>query len=70
MDEAAKPSEFDGMFSIPGLDQMLLFSSDYPHYDTDSPDLVLGRIPEHMKDAVSWRNAVDAFGLRSSEEPL
>jgi predicted TIM-barrel fold metal-dependent hydrolase len=62
LDEAARAPEFEAMFGIPNLDRMLVFSSDYPHYDTDSPDLILGKIPEHMKDGVCWRNAVDAFG--------
>lgn len=62
LDEASGSREFEAMFGIPDLDKMLLFSSDYPHYDTDAPDFILGRIPERMKDAVCWRNALDAFG--------
>ncbi len=62
LDEASGVREFEAMFGIPDLDRMLLFSSDYPHYDTDAPDVVLGKIPEQMKDAVYWRNAVESFG--------
>ncbi len=64
LDEAARASEFQAMFGIPDLDKMLLFSSDYPHYDTDNPDVILAKIPDSMKEAVYWRNAHDAFGPR------
>lgn len=64
LDEAARIEEFEAMFGIPELDKMLLFSSDYPHYDTDNPDVILARIPDALKEAVCWRNARDAFGPR------
>lgn len=64
LDEAARSQEFAAMFGIPNLDRMLIFSSDYPHYDTDSPEVILSRIPDAMKEAVCWRNAFDAFGPR------
>lgn len=64
LDEAAKLSEFEAMFGIPDLDRMLLFSSDYPHYDTDSPEVILNKIPARMKESVCYGNAVDAFGPR------
>ncbi len=62
LDEASSSREFEAMLGIPDLDKMLLFSSDYPHYDTDTPNIIVGKIPERMKDAVCWGNALDAFG--------
>ena len=62
LDEAARPAELAAMFGIPNLDRMLLFSSDYPHYDTDEPSVVLAKIPPEMKARVCYQNAVDAFG--------
>lgn len=64
LDEASTPAEMRAMFGIDGLDDMLLFSSDYPHYDTDNPDVVFAKIPQEMKEKVYYRNAVDAFGSR------
>ncbi|MBS7705481.1 amidohydrolase family protein [Chelatococcus asaccharovorans] len=64
LDEASGSKEFEAMFGIPELNKMLVFSSDYPHYDTDAPDVILGKIPEPMKDAVYWQNALDAFGSK------
>jgi predicted TIM-barrel fold metal-dependent hydrolase len=62
LDEATKSSELASMFGIPNLDKMLLFSSDYPHYDTDNPKVVLNKIPPKMKARVCYQNAVDTFG--------
>jgi predicted TIM-barrel fold metal-dependent hydrolase len=68
LDEAAAGREFDAMFAIPNLDKMLLFSSDYPHYDTDSPSIALNKIPARMRDGVYFQNAVDAFGPKVFRE--
>ena len=43
----------------------LLFSSDYPHWDTDDPTVALRTmLPARVRDQVAWRNAVDCFGGR------
>jgi len=51
------------LFAATGLKDILLFSSDYPHYDTDSPRFVLsGQIPAEFKAAVCYENALRVFG--------
>jgi predicted TIM-barrel fold metal-dependent hydrolase len=51
------------LFAAPGLRELLLFSSDYPHYDTDSPRYVLsGQFPEDFRAAVCYENALRVFG--------
>ena len=62
LDEATTTAELAAMFRIPGLDQMLLFSSDYPHYDTDNPQAIMNKIPRPMREQVAWRNALRTFG--------
>lgn len=62
LDETTKTSELAAMFGIKNLDQMLLFSSDYPHYDTDDPQVIINKIPATMKARVCYQNAVDTFG--------
>ena len=58
LDETTKMPELAAMFGIQNLDKMLLFSSDYPHYDTDSPSVILGKIPDALKARVCYQNAV------------
>ena len=62
LDETTNRSELASMFGIPNLDKMLLFASDYPHYDTDAPSVVLSKIPPEMKQKICYQNAVNAFG--------
>lgn len=62
LDEPDTRDELESLFAIPGIEKMLLFSSDYPHYDTDDPDFVIRRIPAPMRAAVCYENAVQAFG--------
>ncbi|PBC35685.1 hypothetical protein CJ179_47450 [Rhodococcus sp. ACS1] len=69
LDEPDTRDELQSLFRIPNIEKMLLFSSDYPHYDTDDPDFVIKRIPEAMRTRVCFENAVDVFGdkvLRST----
>jgi uncharacterized protein len=52
------------------LDEMdaghtLLFSSDYPHWDTDDPQLTLAtKLPAHLRDRIQWQTALELFGDR------
>lgn len=62
LDETTTTAEMSAMFGIPRLDEMLLFSSDYPHYDTDNPQVIMNKIPRAMRERVAFRNALDTFG--------
>lgn len=43
---------------------VLLFSSDYPHYDFDNPLQILSSLPREWRDRVAGANALDFFGER------
>jgi uncharacterized protein len=63
LDEVETRQERAALFGPEGLDKMLLFSSDYPHYDTDDPGFVIrSRIPAAIREAVCYGNAVRVFG--------
>jgi predicted TIM-barrel fold metal-dependent hydrolase len=62
LDELEKASEWSALWAMPGLDKFLLFSSDYPHYDTDDPTFIIRRIPKELRAAVCYGNAVETFG--------
>ena len=64
LDETTKSAELAAMFGIPHLDSMLMFSSDYPHYDTDEVRIVLNKIPQAMRENVCYGNAVRVFGKK------
>jgi predicted TIM-barrel fold metal-dependent hydrolase len=44
-------------------DELLLFSSDYPHWTYDDPTWVLKHIPESMRDAIMRGNGLELYKL-------
>jgi hypothetical protein len=50
-----------------GFDDVLMFSSDYPHWDTDSVLQNRARLPRDWREKVLWRNAAALYGLRVEE---
>jgi predicted TIM-barrel fold metal-dependent hydrolase len=45
-------------------DKILLFSSDYPHWDGDDPRWVLQPLPEPLRERIGVQNAVELYGDR------
>jgi uncharacterized protein len=71
LDEVETQREWDALFGAPGISDILLFSSDYPHYDTDDPDFVLrNKIPEELRAKVCFENAVGVFGDQIFRVPV
>lgn len=46
-----------------GLEGNLLFATDYPHWDADTPRQTLARIPKHLRERVLFRNADKLYSL-------
>jgi predicted TIM-barrel fold metal-dependent hydrolase len=65
LDEPADRRDLWKILELMDADRTLLFSSDYPHWDTDDPDLILRtRLPHHLRDRIAWRSAAETFGAR------
>lgn len=63
--EAARPRDAWPLLEAMHAERTLMFSSDYPHWDTDNPRVVLNaRVPHAMRDRVAAGNAIDCFGER------
>jgi uncharacterized protein len=44
-------------------EEIVMFSSDYPHWDNDDPNLIMrSRLPERWRRPIANRTAVDCFG--------
>ena len=52
------------MLEAAGAPELLLYSSDYPHWDFDEPSHVLKRLPAEWRDKVMFENAAALYGTR------
>jgi predicted TIM-barrel fold metal-dependent hydrolase len=58
MEYSADPDQLYRMFEMIGSDEILLFSSDYPHWDFDSPTHSIPRsFPKEVKNKILYENA-------------
>jgi len=48
-------------------EKMLMFSSDYPHWDGDMPDFAMRRLEPTMREAVMYGNALELFKLKEQQ---
>lgn len=64
-DEPQKPSELAFLLEAMNAEETLIFSSDYPHWDTDEPRHILThRLPPKYRERVAYQTAHETFGER------
>ncbi|PXY23403.1 hypothetical protein BAY59_27395 [Prauserella coralliicola] len=56
------------MLEFAGIDDLFMFSSDYPHHDTDEPAWVLGHLPPRLRERIMGANALNFYGLPPLED--
>jgi predicted TIM-barrel fold metal-dependent hydrolase len=55
------------IFEMMDAEHLLMFSSDYPHWDFDSPRTAFPRLPEAMRRRIFEENAREFYGLGTEE---
>jgi predicted TIM-barrel fold metal-dependent hydrolase len=60
---------FELLEALGGMEDILLFSTDYPHHDTDDPDHIARRLPRSWWDKVFYANALTAYGWPDAGSP-
>ena len=63
IEEPDDPRHFRQMLDMFDAAKMLMFSSDYPHWDGDSPDFAMRALDPAMRDAVMYGNALRVFKI-------
>jgi hypothetical protein len=63
LETPADPRDLITLLSVMGGDHFLMFSSDYPHWDFDNPQMALKGFPPDWLDNVFFGNAWDFYGL-------
>ena len=64
IEEPEDPAHLQQVIQHLGSDQMLLFATDYPHWDFDSPARALpGSLPKPLRKKIFVDNAVEFYGL-------
>lgn len=62
LDLSPKATQLIDVFeAFGGVEDILCFSSDYPHWDADEPNYVLARLPQHWQEKIFYTNALGLF---------
>lgn len=63
IEEPDNPRDLVTLFKMVEADNLLLYSSDYPHWDFDDPRRILTTMPNDMKQKIFYDNAKSLFAL-------
>ena len=63
LEEPENPKHLLQTLEMFPADQMLLFASDYPHWDFDNPRRALGHLPETLRQRIFVDNAKELYRL-------
>ena len=63
VEEPENPKHFHQMLEMFAADKMLMFSTDYPHWDGDTPDFTVRQFPKELRAAIMGQNACALYGL-------
>jgi predicted TIM-barrel fold metal-dependent hydrolase len=65
IEEPAVESDLLHIFRMIHAEKIVVYSSDYPHWDGDPSDQILHSLPEEMKHRIFWQNAADLYRLKA-----
>lgn len=64
IDEPSRPQDFMALLAQMGMDDHILFATDYPHWDFDAPDRALPpSVPAELREAILHGNAHALYRL-------
>lgn len=63
IEEPENPKHLVQIFEMCGGEDIVMFSSDYPHWDNDNPKIALASFPREMREKIMSTNASVLYGL-------
>jgi predicted TIM-barrel fold metal-dependent hydrolase len=63
IEEPDRPEHLVQIFKMCGIEDMVCFSSDYPHWDNDTPKFAGSAFPKEMREKIMAKNAMELYGL-------
>lgn len=64
LEEPPDDEHFHQMLDMFAAEQMLMFSSDFPHWDGDAPDFAVRQFPEKLRSRIMGGTAAELYGLK------
>ena len=69
IEESPEPEHLVTTLRQSGMLDRIVFSSDYPHWDFDSPDTALRHVPAELREPIMSGNAQRLYGIDLTEAP-
>jgi predicted TIM-barrel fold metal-dependent hydrolase len=63
VEEAPRVRDVVTMYDLLDAEEVLMFATDYPHWDYDDPMRALPRLPESSRERILYGNASELYGL-------
>jgi predicted TIM-barrel fold metal-dependent hydrolase len=63
LERPAEPKRLHEYIDWMGSENMVMFSTDYPHWDYDHPEPTLRRLPADLRARFAYRNAAHLYGF-------
>jgi predicted TIM-barrel fold metal-dependent hydrolase len=70
VEEPDDPGHLLQIFEMMNAEETVMFSSDYPHWDGDSPTYGLPKLPEPLSRSLYYENAQELYGLPDDPSDL
>ena len=62
--EDIAPDQWEKLVDLMGTDEILVFSTDYPHFDFDDPHQAIPQaLPPDLREKILWKNAAAFYDL-------
>lgn len=66
IEEPENPQHFQAILEMFDAEHMLMFATDYPHWDGDTPDFIARSFPKALRPAIMGGNALALYRLAES----